>query len=88
MLRVHNTKKTPEQIREDLENFEKDFHIEVGAFCRFMSQQYDSVMAMPLWVFRRMSKDAKIISGDEKMVKDRHKKTLDSAWLKKALKTS
>ena len=79
MLRIHNSTKTPEQVREDLESFEKDFHIEIGAFLRFLPQPYESLMNMPLWVFRRMTRDVKIITGEDKPVKDRHKKSLDSA---------
>lgn len=79
--------KSAKKIAQDIKNTELDFHVEIGTFCLLLHQPYDSVLAMPLWVYNRMWQDMKYITGKEQMPKDRHNKTIDGEWLKKALKT-
>jgi hypothetical protein len=88
MLQANNSKKTPEKIREEIEHFEKDFHVEFARVALLLKQSQSEMLWWSLWLYRRECKDIKYIRGEEEMTQDRHKTTLDSKWLKKALKTS
>ncbi len=86
MLEKTAQQKDSKKIREERSEYEKDFHIEIGEMCIILKQQYESVLKMPLWLYDRNKSDLAIFTGKEKYMPGRHKKTIDSAGLKKALK--
>jgi hypothetical protein len=44
MLQANNSKKTPEKIREEIEHFEKDFHVEFARVALLLKQSQSEML--------------------------------------------
>lgn len=67
----------PKKITEILKENNKiieDFHIHIGRFMTNLHQQYSEILSMPLYLFRKLINDSKIIMWLEKYDPDRNLK--------------